>query len=49
MKIKGRMPLDLHRGCVIRGRVYQNDVLTSLIVKDGAQTRVIPIRLLKAV
>lgn len=44
--IKSRIPFNLHRGCVIKGRVYQNDVLVGLIIKDGGQIKQIPIRTL---
>jgi hypothetical protein len=45
--IKGRIPLDLHRGCPIKGRVYQNDVLTAVLIKDGSQIRKVLVRPLK--
>ena len=45
--IKGRIPLDLHRGCPIKGRVYQNDVLTAILIKDGSQIRKVLVRPLK--
>jgi hypothetical protein len=45
--IKGRIPLDLHRGCPIKGRVYQNDVLTAILIKDGSQIRKVSVRPLK--
>jgi hypothetical protein len=45
--IKGRIPLELHRGCPIKGRVYQNDVLTAILIKDGSQIRKVSVRPLK--
>ena len=47
--IKGRIPLDLHRGCPIKGRVYQNDVLKAVLIKDGSQIRKVLVRPLKHV
>jgi|688.fasta_scaffold741409_1 hypothetical protein len=39
--IKGRFPFDLHRGCVIKGRIYTDNVLVGIIVKDGGQIKAV--------
>lgn len=41
INIQGRVSQQLHRGCVIKGRVYQNDILIGIIVKDGGQIKTI--------
>lgn len=48
MMIKSRLPLELHRGCPIKGRIYQNDVLTAILIKDGSQIKKVVVRPLKS-